>query len=254
MTPPLIQQDDIRAELHSHTVATDGELQIEQLIQLAIARGYHTIAITDHSQSSPEANGLFPDALRDHLRAIRAAAERIEDITVLAGAEVDILEDGSLDYDDELLAELDFVIASVHHVLDQPPAVATKRLLRAITHPFVHVLGHPTAREIDHVPGLMPDMQALVEAAAAHHTALEINSNPIRCDLRPAHVQLAMDAGALFSVNCDVHRTGHFDRLVHGIETAREGGLVADRCINTWTHEKLHEWISTKTSRAVSSR
>lgn len=245
----LIELRDIKAELHAHTVASDGRMTIAELISRARDRGFHTIAVTDHSQSSPEADGLSPDDLWRHMQAVREAASRYDDITVLAGSEVDILEDGSLDYDDELLAELDVVVASVHHHLIQPPDVATKRLVRAASHPLVHVLGHPTARWEGIDKGLEPDMQQVVQAAAAHNTVLEINCNPLRLDLCAAHVRLALEVGANIAVNCDVHRPEQFDRLQLGINVARDGGVAAERCINTWDGPRLHAWLGASRGR-----
>ncbi len=242
----LIEYGQIKAELHAHTVATDGELSIDALIEHAKDRGMHTLAVTDHSQSSREADGLSPQRLREHLAAIREAAQRIGDISVLAGAEVDILEDGSLDYDDGLLAELDIVVASVHHVLEQSPEMATQRLVKAVRHPSVHVLGHPTARAINTVRGLNPDMTAVIEAAVESNTALEINCNPSRLDLRESHIRAAIQAGALLAINCDVHRASQFDRLDEGVKHARKGGMTTAKCINAWPHDDLHQWLRSK--------
>ncbi|MBL9000919.1 MAG: PHP domain-containing protein, partial [Phycisphaerae bacterium] len=169
----LIDLANIKAELHAHTTASDGELSIEQLAREAKRRGFHTIAVTDHSQSSSIANGLKPDRLRRHIDAVRETDERIEGITILAGSEVDILADGSLDYKDDLLAELDVVVASPHAALTQDPQTATGRLLAAIAHPLVHILGHPTGRLVLRRPGLSPDMGTLIAAAKEHRVALE---------------------------------------------------------------------------------
>ncbi len=245
-TPPLIELGDIRAELHAHTVASDGRLTIEELARCAIDRGYHTIAVTDHSPSSGQANGLSPDRLLEHIDAIKAADAKIPEITILAGAEVDILADGHLDYDDEHLARLDVVIASPHSALRQDPDAATKRLLAAIRHPLVHVLGHPTGRIINRRQGLQPDLGRLIEAALEHGTALEVNANSMRLDLRDTHVRAAVEAGALIAVNTDAHRPENFDELRYGIMTARRGWLRPDRCVNTWSSRKLHEWLKKK--------
>lgn len=246
-TPPrLITMDDIQAELHAHTVASDGHLTIEELAQEAKERGFHTIAVTDHSRSSVQANGLSPERLHQHIDAVREAASRIKGITVLAGSEVDIHADGSLDYDDDLLAELDIVIASPHASLRQDPKLATQRLLRAIRHPLVHVIGHPTGRLINRREGLHPDIHALIEAAVEHNTALEINANHMRLDLRDVHVKAAMDAGALLAINTDAHTIDDFDELRYGVLTARRGWVTPDRCINAWSKAKLHKWLKSK--------
>ncbi len=242
-TPKLIEIGDIRAELHAHTVASDGRFTIEQLARAAADRGYHTVAVTDHSPSSAQANGLSPDRLLEHIDAVRAADAAIEGITVLAGSEVDILADGRLDYDDELLARLDLVVASPHSTLRQEPDVATKRLLAAVRHPLVHILGHPTGRIVNRREGLTPDIPQLVEAAAEHDTALELNANSLRLDLRDVHVRAAVEAGALVAINTDAHQTEHFEELRYGIMTARRGWLTPERCVNTWTAAKLMKWL-----------
>ncbi len=200
--------------------------------------------MTDHSQSSAIAGGLKPHDLRRHVKAVRAANERIDGITILAGSEVDILADGTLDYDDELLAELDVVVASPHTALAQDGPTATKRLLAAIEHPLVHILGHPTGRLIGRRDGFRPDVAALAEAAAANDVALEINANWRRLDLRDVHVAVAIEAGALIAINCDVHDESFFDSLRYGVLPARRGGLTADRCVNTWPADELHDWLA----------
>jgi DNA polymerase (family X) len=245
----VIEVAQIKAELHAHTTASDGHLSIEQLAQSAIDRGFHTLVVTDHSQSSAIANGLSPDRLRSHIREVREVAARLEGtLTLLAGSEVDILADGSLDYDDDLLAELDFVVASPHAALNQDPKRATKRLLKAIEHPRVHVIGHPTGRMITRREGIAPDMGALAKAAAANSVALEINANPRRLDLRDDHVRVAIDKGALIAIDCDVHRAEHYDFLRYGVMTARRAGLKTERCVNAWESERLLDWIRSKHS------
>ena len=209
-------------------------------------RGFHTIAVTDHSQSSSIANGLKPDRLRRHIAAVREANEKMEGITILAGSEVDILADGSLDYKDELLAELDVVVASPHAALTQDSPTATKRLLKALSHPLVHILGHPTGRLILRRPGLSPDMAELIAAAKAHDVALEINAHWMRLDLRDSHVRAAVDAGCKLAINCDDHEAQDFDNLRFGVMTARRGWLRGEQCVNTWPAKKLHAWLKSK--------
>ena len=248
-TPPtLIELSDIKSELHAHTTASDGSMSIEELARQAKQRGFHTIAVTDHSKSSAIAGGLSPERLVEHIKAIHAARKKVDGITILAGSEVDILADGSLDYDDELLAQLDVVVASPHASLRQEPTVATERLLKAIRHPLVHILGHPTGRLIDKRPGLSPDMAQLIAAAKKHDVALEINAHWMRLDLRDTHVRAAVDAGALIAIDCDVHEKEDFDNLKYGIATARRGWLTAAGCINTWAAAQLYEWLKQKRS------
>ena len=242
--PDLIELGDIRAELHAHTTASDGKMSIDELAAEAKRRGFHTIAVTDHSKSSAIANGLDEDRLRRHAEAVREADARTEGITILAGSEVDIHADGTLDYDDDTLAMLDVVVASPHAALNQDPGAATRRLLRAIEHPLVRVLGHPTGRLVGKREGLSPDIAELAAAAAEHDTALEINANSLRLDLRDAHVRVAIEAGAPIAIDCDVHRPEHYDELRYGVLTARRAGLTADRCVNTWPARRLRSWLA----------
>jgi len=242
----LIVLADVVAELHAHTTASDGKLSIAELAAVARARGFHTLAITDHSPSQPIANGLEPERLLRHVDAIREADAEIEGIRLLAGAEVDILADGRLDYDDELLERLEVVVASPHAALRQEPRVATERLLRAIRHPLVHILGHPTGRIIHRREGLSPDMGALFAAAAEHDTVLELNANWQRLDLGAGHLRGALEHGCKIAINTDAHREAHFDNLTYGILTARRAGMTAASCINTWPAEKLRAWLRTK--------
>lgn len=244
--PKLIEESDIKAELHAHTIASDGKLTIDELIEQARSRGYHTIAITDHSKSSAQANGLSVDRLLAHIDDVHEAGSRIEGITVLAGSEVDIHADGSLDYDDDILAQLDIVVASPHASLQQESAKATRRLVAAISHPLVHILGHPTGRVINRRAGLSPDMDALIAAAVEHETALEINANFMRLDLRDTHVRAAVKAGALLAIDTDAHSASDFDLLHYGVLTARRGWLQASQCVNTWSASKLGKWLKSK--------
>lgn len=243
----LIELADIKAELHAHTTASDGRLSIEELATDAKKRGFHTIAVTDHSKSSVIAGGLSPERLREHVAAIHAARKKVKGIQILAGSEVDILADGSLDYDDETLALLDVVVGSPHNALSQEPEVATRRLIRAIESGRVHIVGHPTGRLLNRRAGLSPDMAKIIAAARANDVALEVNSHWMRLDLRDVHVRAAVDAGCLIAIDCDVHAAGDFDNLRHGVATARRGWLPAEQCVNTWTAERLAKWLRRKT-------
>lgn len=246
----LVTVEDIRADLHVHSTASDGTMDLEEIIELALARGFHTIAVTDHSRSSVQANGLDVDRLHVHVARIRALAAQCRGVHLLAGSEVDILADGRLDYDDRTLGELDVVVASPHAALRQSPDTATARLLRAVRHPRVHILGHPTGRLIGRRRGLEPDIHAIAAAAAAAGTALEVNANSLRLDLRDAHVRIALDAGALLAINTDAHATEQFDQLRYGVLTGRRGGLPADRCVNAWPARRLLAWLKDKSGEA----
>jgi len=244
-TPRLVECADIKAELHAHTTESDGRLSLDELVQAAIDRGFHTIAVTDHSRSSAQASGLDVDRLRAQREQIERARETFQGrITILHGCEVDILADGALDFDDDTLAWLDLVVASPHAALSQDAKAATARLIKAVSNPFVHILGHPTGRLIGRRKGLEPAMDELIAAAVEHDTALEINAHWLRLDLRDTHVRAAVDAGATIAIDCDVHALADFDNLRYGISTARRGWVKPEHCINTWPAHKLHTWLA----------
>lgn len=241
--PALVERGDIRAELHAHTTASDGLWTIRELIEAAIERGFHTVAITDHSRSQFQAHGLDAARLEQHAAAVREAAEQYRDrIAVLAGTEVDILSDGRLDYPDSVLKQLDLVVASPHAALTQDPATATRRLLRAIDNSYVTILGHPTGRLVLRREGLNPDMKQVVKAAASRGIALEINANSYRLDLRDAHARLALDAGCRLAINTDAHGPSDLDQLIFGVLTARRAGAAAADVVNCLDAPALDAW------------
>ncbi len=243
--PQLLELSDIRAELHSHTTASDGTWSIEENARAALARGFHTVAITDHSKGQVQANGLSNERLIQHIEAVREVAQKLKgQITVLAGSEVDILSDGRLDYPDELLAELDIVVASPHAALTQDPDKATKRLLKAIDNPYVTLIGHPTGRLVNRREGLSPDMDALFKAAAVRGIALEINASPYRLDLRDTHAHTWVhDHGGKLSINTDAHQESNLDNLRFGVLTARRAGARKQDVVNCLNQKKLRAWI-----------
>ncbi|WP_428387640.1 DNA polymerase/3'-5' exonuclease PolX [Mucisphaera sp.] len=242
--PKLIEQADILADLHTHTTASDGSLSIDEMAEAAIARGLKILAITDHSKSQVQARGLSEERIREHIQAVREANSRFgRKITLLAGSEVDILADGSLDYPDDLLAELDIVVASPHAALSQDPDTATARLIAAIEHPHVHIIGHPTGRLINRREGLSPDITAIIDAAEAHGVALEINANHYRLDLRDTHATLAIEAGVPLAINTDAHSQQDFNQLQYGILTARRAGATANDVLNAWKPRKVLDWL-----------
>lgn len=246
---PLVTVADIRAELHAHTTESDGSMPLLELVQRAKDRGFHTIAVTDHSRSSVQANGLSIDRLLRQIDAVREAEARVGGIRVLAGSEVDILVDGSLDYPDDVLAQLDLVVASPHASLRQAPDLATARLVRAARHPLVHILGHPTGRLVNGRPGLELDMHAVIAAARESGVALEINAHPARLDLRDLHARMAIEAGVPLAIDCDVHARDGFDVLGYGVQVARRAGAGPEQVINAWDAARLHAWIAGRRGR-----
>jgi DNA polymerase (family 10) len=242
----LVEVADIKAELHAHTTASDGSLSIEELAHAAMTRGYHTIAVTDHSRSSAVAGGLTVERLLKHIEDVRAAQKLVPGIRILAGSEVDILADGTLDYPDEVLKQLDIVVASPHAGLSQDPETATARLVRAVSNPYVHILGHPTGRLINKRAGMSPDMARVIAAAKQHDVALEINAHWMRLDLRDVHAREAVAAGVKIAVDCDVHAADEFGNIRFGVATARRGWVTPALCVNTWSAEALWGWLRSK--------
>jgi len=242
--PQLVTIDDIAAELHTHTTASDGHWSIRELAIACAERGFHTVAVTDHSKGQIQANGLSAQRLEAQIAEVRkVAAELAGTITILAGSEVDILADGRLDYPNSLLKELDVVVAAPHAALSQEPAKATARLLKAIEHPYVHILSHPTGRLINRRPGLSPDIKALCKAAAEHHVAMEVNANHYRLDLRDTHIRVALDAGAKISINTDAHGPADLDELRYGVLTARRAGATKKDVVNCLSQAAMAKWL-----------
>jgi DNA polymerase (family 10) len=229
--PELIERADLKGDLHSHTTASDGTASIEQMAIAARDAGYEYLAITDHSASFGFGDDLSPERLREHIEAIRSTS--IEGIELLAGSEVNILPNGSLDYDDELLAELDWVIASVHSSFRMGSDAMTDRIVRAIEHPLVDAIGHPSGRKIEKRRPYEFNLERVIEAAVRTGTMLEINASPDRRDLNETGARAAAAAGVPILINCDAHRIGGFEVARYGIATARRGWLTAADVVNT---------------------
>jgi DNA polymerase (family 10) len=244
--PDLLTLDDIRGDPHVHTTASDGRNTIEEMAAAAKALGYKYIGITDHSRSSTIANGLDPQRLRRHIKAVRKADEQVKGIRIWAGSEVDILLDGSLDYEDKLLAELDFVVASIHSGLGRDLKTNTERTLAAIRNPYVNLIGHPTGRMINVREAMSLDMEAICKEAAKTGTALELNANYYRLDLKDQHARLARELGAVLCIATDAHATDQFDQMSYGVLTARRAGVRRGEVLNTWTAKQIEAFVKAK--------
>ena len=231
--PELVTTDDFRGDLHMHTTASDGSASIVEMARAAQARGYRYIAITDHSQSLKFTNGLTEDRLRAHCRAIDEANEQLKDFRIFKSSEVDILEDGSLDYSQEMLAELDFTICSIHSKFGLNREKQTERVLRAMDNPYFGILGHATGRLLLRREGYELDMERIVRHAAEVDCFFEINANPNRLDLSDTHAKLAKEAGILIAVNTDAHSPEELDNLPYGVNQARRAWLTAADVLNT---------------------
>jgi DNA polymerase (family 10) len=245
--PALITQAHLRGDVHMHTVETDGRNTIEEMAGAAKARGYQYLAITDHSKNLAFANGLDDTRAVAHIAKIRAAGKQIEGITIFAGIEVDILTDGDLDLPDDVLAQMDIVIASVHSVFNQEPAKMTDRLLKAVENPNTSIIGHPTGRIQLRREGYAFDMHAVLAAAAKHKVAMELNSYPDRLDLNDVHLRQAKQHGVKIVINTDSHHTSHLEKIRYGILQARRAWLTQADVLNTLPAEQFakamkHGW------------
>jgi DNA polymerase (family X) len=250
--PHLVELDDIRGDLHAHTDASDGAYSIEALTEAARARGYEYIAVCDHSQTATVARGLSPDELRAHVEKIREAQKAHPEITILAGAECDILPDGSMDYPDEVLAELDIVVGAVHSRFKQPKAEMTRRICRALARPRVSILAHPTGRLLGEREPYDVDLDQVFQTAKRHGKAVEINASPQRTDLNDVQARRAADLGVLVAISTDAHQLGHLRHIELGVATARRAWIGPAQVINTWPVEKLLGWAGS--ARSVQAR
>lgn len=237
--PDLIMLDDIQADLHMHTNNSDGQHSLEELVDFVRQRGYAYMAVTDHSQSAIYANGLSVERLLAEVDAIRQLNKSLDDFTVLAGIEVDILPDGSLDYADDILEQLDFVVASIHSAFKTDP---TGRTIAAMQNKYVDVIGHPTGRLISRREGFALDMDKVVDAAAKTGTALEVNSFWDRLDLNDINIRAAVERGAKISINTDSHHQRHLHAMALGVGTARRGWATKQDVINTFSLNELKAW------------
>jgi DNA polymerase (family 10) len=242
--PDLIEIDDVIADLHMHTTWSDGKLSVLEMARSAQKRGLRYIAITDHSVSLGITNGLSVERLMQQAEEIREANEKLgPDFRILHGTEMEIRADGTMDYPDDVLAQLDFVIASLHVSLSQSRQQVTERALAAIENPHVDMLAHPTGRLLPDRPGADLDMDRVLEAAARTGTIMEINANPRRLDLRDVHARRALELGVTLAINTDAHRAVEFELLHFGIATAQRGWATAGDVVNTWPLDRFLDYV-----------
>ncbi len=245
--PQLITQEDIQGDVHMHTVETDGKNTIAEMAEAAKARGYKYMAITDHSKNLAFANGLDDQRAVEHIRRIRDTNKQIDGIKIFAGIEVDILADGDLDLSDDVLAQMDVVIASVHSVFNQESAKMTERLIKAIENPNTSIVGHPTGRVQLRRDSYPFNMHAVLTAAAKNKVAMELNSYPDRLDLNDVNLRQAKQHGVKIVINTDSHHTSHMEKIQYGILQARRAWLTKEDVLNTLPADKFakamkHAW------------
>ena len=241
--PDLIETEDVRGDLHVHTNYSDGKGTIESMAEAAIDLGYEYLIFCDHSQSLRVANGLSPERLKEKLEAVRRADDKYGEIRLLCGSEVDILKDGALDYEDDLLAELDFVVASVHTSFRVGESAMTDRIVRAMNNPHVRVIGHPTGRILNRREPYEVDVSRLIREAAAANTALELNAYPDRLDLAAPYVREAMAAGVNITIDTDAHDESALSLMKYGVSQARRAWVEKDRVINCLPREDFETYL-----------
>ncbi|MGO3050163.1 DNA polymerase/3'-5' exonuclease PolX [Staphylococcus casei] len=238
----IIKLEDINGDIHMHTTYSDGAFDIEEMVQANIAKGRQFMVITDHSQSLKVANGLSVEQLLRQNKEIKALNAKYDEIDIYSGIEMDILPDGRLDYDDEVLAQLDYVIAAIHQSFNQSQEEIMKRLENACRNPYVRHIAHPTGRIIGRRPGYEPDIDRLCEIAEETNTILEINANPKRLDLNAEAVK--KHPNVKLTINTDAHHIDHLEFMAYGVATAQKGLVKKDRVINTMSREAFKSLIT----------
>lgn len=242
--PDTVEVSHIKGEVHCHSTWSDGQATIEEMARAALARGYQYLVITDHSQSLGVAAGLTPERLRQQRQEIDQVQGRVPGIRLWQGIELEVRADGSLDFPDEVLAELDFVVAAVHTGLRQDRETLTRRALAAINNPYVRLLAHPSGRLLTRRAGGDFDMEAIFQAAQATGTMLEINASPERLDLNDVHIRRAIELGLKLMINCDAHHPDDFNNLFFGVATAKRGWATPADIVNTLPVEEFEALLA----------
>jgi DNA polymerase (family 10) len=237
--PKLVTLEDIRGDLQMHTHASDGKNSIEEMAEAARELGHDYIALTDHSKAVTVANGMDEKRTLEQIKKIRAAQKKVVGIRLLAGIEVDILKDGRLDLDDEVLAQLDVVVASVHSYMTLDRAAMTERILAAIENPYTQIIAHPTGRLLLRRDPFQYEMEKVMDAASKRAVAMECNSYPDRLDLRDSYLRMAKERGVKIVISTDSHSTSHLRFIKYGVLTARRGWLEKKDVINTLPVEQF---------------
>lgn len=246
--PQLVELGDIRGDLQMHSTWSDGKTSLEEMARACAERGYEYLAVTDHSQAMAMVQGLTPERARAQWVEVAEVRERIPEIAILTSAEVDILKDGDLDMPDDILEELDLVVVSVHSFMDLDRKRMTERVLRAIAHPAVDILAHPTGRRINRREPFELDVETVLEAASEHSVAVELNANPRRLDLNDVHVHRAKELGVPVVISTDAHSPAGLDDMRFGVDQARRGWLEPADVLNTWAVADFEKWLGRRAS------
>ena len=242
--PDLVQAGDLKGDLHLHSEWSDGSDPMEKMVEAAMDQGYEYMALTDHSSGRGIANGLSPQRLADQIGLLHALQDRYP-ISILCGSEVDIRADGTLDYSDELLGQLDVVVASVHSAMGQDSDTMTRRIIKAMEHPAVTIIGHLTTRLLGQREPVQLDLEAILQAARATGTALEINASPERLDLKDTHAHRARELGVPLVISTDSHHHAHLGKRRFGVAVARRAWCEPVHILNTLPRDQFLRFIRT---------
>jgi DNA polymerase (family 10) len=242
--PRLIEEQDLQGVFHVHSTWSDGVATIEDMARTAQGLGYRYLGLSDHSQSARYANGLDPERVQEQHRVIDRLNATLDGMTILKGSEVDILADGSLDYPDDLLRQMDFVVASVHSRFSMPPEQMTARIVKAMQNRYVTMVGHLTGRLLLGREGYALDVEAIIAEAIRLGVVIELNANPHRLDLDWRHLRAAHAQGLLTSINPDAHSPDGLRDVAYGVGIARKGGLTTERVLNTRGLQGIQEWLA----------
>ncbi|WP_084246397.1 DNA polymerase/3'-5' exonuclease PolX [Planomicrobium okeanokoites] len=241
--PELVSIEDIISDLHMHTVWSDGAHSLKEMIDACRSRKYEYMVITDHSQYLKVANGLTPERLLEQNGQIRELNKEYDDIEVLSGTEMDILPDASLDFDDEVLKQLDFVIASIHSSFQQPQEQIMERIHTAMKNPYVHMIAHPTGRIVGQRSGYDPDVEQLLDWASEYGKIVELNASPYRLDLAVEFLEMAQEKGVPVAINTDAHAIDQLEVMAIGVRHAQKAWLKRENVVNTWPLEKFKAYL-----------
>jgi len=242
--PELITNEDLRGVIHNHSTYSDGLHSLEQMADYTYSQGYEYLVMSDHSKAAFYANGLKEDRCIQQMEEIDELNKKYDNFKIYKSIECDILNDGSLDYDDDFLREFDLIIASVHSNLRMDEAKANARLVKAIEHPSTHILGHPTGRLLLSREGYPIDHQLIIDACVANNVVIELNANPLRLDLDWTWIPYLLERGGMISINPDAHHKEQIHYMKYGVAVARKAGLTVDGCLNTMDLDQFDSWVS----------
>ena len=242
--PNLITENELKGIFHVHSIYSDGNATIEELVKECIRRGYDYLGITDHSKTAVYAKGLLEDDIKRQHEEIDILNEKYNDFFYIKGIESDILSDGSLDYDINTLDKFDFIIGSVHSSFNMDEDKMTKRILKAISNPYMNILGHPTGRLLLSREGYKINIEEIIKESISNNTIIEINANPYRLDLDWRYIKKAKDDGGKFVISPDAHSVKELDYIRYGINVARKGWLENKDIINTLTINQIRNYFN----------